>query len=307
MRMRTVILWGAMVAIAAAVGADELGARLEQRVGEVLAGKVPVTEVRIDVVWANPGRTSLQVFGNGVAIWGREKQFSLTETQILALLPLFGKHGFYAMPERPAPKWEKRQPEGPVIMRAVVLTVGDLSKEVLQTDRVPTLQPFEDLVKALFDACEEAAAKAVTPKDLADGLDLIAKGALAPESLILTLSQPPQGGASVEGRVISVANGEVSLQRLSPGKPPSTSPVRRLTPAEARALGALLRDVAWPKMPQNLVRDGYTDLNVMVLRHRHVVQARRFTGKDPATQTKEREKFEKVFAAVEVLTRPVAN
>ncbi|MGV8040078.1 MAG: hypothetical protein AB2L07_08370 [Thermoanaerobaculaceae bacterium] len=302
MRMRTVILLGAMLAIAAAVGADELGARLEQRVGEVLAGKLPLAEVQIDVVWGRPDRTSLQVWGNGVGIWGREKQFKLNEDEVRGLLPLFGKFGFYDMPERPKPKAEAaRSPEGPAIMRALELRVGDLHKAVLQTDRVNTLKPLEDLVSALFSACTKAADAGIAAKDLASGLDLLAKGTLAPEALTVTLNEPVLGKERPEGRMISIGGGVISVERLATGKSPVRAEPRKLRPEDIRALAALLRDAGWPGVPQNVTSEGYTDLTVTVLRHSHMVQARKFAGKAPAAQSTDRDAIEKLRAAIGAL------
>lgn len=300
--MRAAVLAVAVGLVAGvAIGADDAAMQLKGRLDEVLAGKRPLAEVRIDAVWSGQGHTSLTVFGNGVGIVNRERQFQVAPAEQRTLLKLFTRHGFFEMPEKPKPPAAARPVNGPAIMRAVSLTIGDLSKSVLQTDKVNTLPALETLVEALFAGCDKAARKGRTAASLAEGLDLVARGKLAPEVLSMVVSQPAQASDAdaQEGFVITIDGAVMTHTPQRVGTLTAVPRRRLVTPEEVREVASVLRDGGWAKLPNNVFRPRYVDVSVTILRHSRVVQARRFAGMDAAAQSPERALIEKTITILE--------
>lgn len=290
------------------VHAEDPGAQLRARVDEVLSGKRPLSEVRIDAIWSHRGQTSLTVFGNGVGILSNERQFQVSQKEQRNLLKLFVQHGFFTMPEKPRPPAVASPVNGPAIMRAVTLAVGDLSKSVLQTDRVNTLPALEALVAGLFAGCEKAAKEGLTVASLAEGLDLVAKGKLAPEVLSMVVSQPASAteADALDGFVINIEGGVVTRTPQRTGGLPAVPTRRVLAPEEVREVVTMLRDGGFVGLPGNVFRQRYVDISVRILDRSHHVQARRFAGKDSAAQSTERALIERTITILERLAKAEA-
>src|SRR5262245_7965463 len=61
--------------------------KLAKALADVLAGKLALDDVRLDVHWAgNADGSAATVYGNSIGIWSRAKQFTLAKEQILDLL-----------------------------------------------------------------------------------------------------------------------------------------------------------------------------------------------------------------------------
>lgn len=298
----TVMMLAVIVLAAVPAGADELGSQLKQRVTEVLAGTRPLSEVRLDVVWASRGRNSLTVYGSGVGVWNQEKQFKLSSRQHKKLLERLVERDYFAMPERPKPTAApERVPQGPRVLRSVTLRVGDLERSVLQTDRVPALAVLESLVGELFDLCESEAGKGFGAASLADGLSKVAKGELAPETLRATLNLPPIAASGAQpaqaGVIVTVEGGVLTWTSLVTGGLPAS--VRSTPSAErVRALADVLSKQGFSAFPVNLYRARYVDVGVTVLNRSHSVMARPFAGLDPGKHAAQQEAMEKVIDAV---------
>jgi len=136
------VLLGAASAGAATAG-DELASQLKQRVGEVLAGTRPMSEVRVEAVWNRPEKHDLVVLGSGAGVWNLNKQFRLSDRELRAMLQLLVSRGYFELPEHPKPT--KALPQAPVVLRAIILRVGDLARTVAQNTRVLTLKSFDDM------------------------------------------------------------------------------------------------------------------------------------------------------------------
>lgn len=302
MRLFRVVVLFMLLAVAAGAGpAADPGVVLEQRVAGILGGEIPLADMSIEVIWSHVGRSRLRIWGNGVGIWNGERQFRLSAEELRGVLSLFGKHGFFTMPDRPRPsKQGGVAANPPALMRSVQLTIGDVSKLVVQNSRVNTLQALEDLTRAIFEACEVAAQKGRSAASLQEGLEMLAAGKLAPEALLLVVNVPPEAKPAERkrGMIVSIEAGSVRVVRQTHGEPPSEPEMRRITQEEVKALMGVLRESDWASMPVNIYADRYTDITVSVLQHRHMAQARRFAGKDPTTQRAERARFEKVTAAI---------
>ncbi|MBK9087588.1 MAG: hypothetical protein IPL90_00470 [Holophagales bacterium] len=283
----------------AALG-DELATRLKLQVNEVLAGQRPLAEVTLDVVGGRPDRRSLTVYGSGVGIWNREKQFALTPDEHKELLKSLVASGLFEMPERPKPA-RSVEMNPPVVVRAVGVKVGDLERVVSQNDRVWALPALETLVADLFKLCGKAASTGTGASTLADGLEKVAKGKLAPETLLVVLNIPPvaaSASAPAANGVLAVLDGgALKWTDQAPGKPAEAVP----TPISAerlRSLAALLAEAGFDKLPPNLYRERYVDLRANVLNRVHSIQARKFAGLDSSKSLPQQKALEKIIEAV---------
>ncbi|HPC84739.1 MAG TPA: hypothetical protein P5234_11315 [Thermoanaerobaculaceae bacterium] len=302
---RRIVEFGVALVVLAGSAArgDELAARLKQRVGEVLAGERPLAEVRLELVWSKPDRRALLVLGSGVGVWNLERQFKASEKDVRAALEILRGGGYFEMDEQPRPnRAAGRQPQGPRVLRAVVLRVGDLERSVSQTDRVEPLPALETMMGEVFKLFEKTAAKGVEAASLEDGLTKVASGALAPEVLEVVVNQPPvpaaAGNPAEDGLILVVREGVVTMT-VQPANGEPLREVRQAVPAERlRGLAKAAREAGVAAMPVNLYRQRYADVKVAVLRQGVQVQARQFAGMDPGAHRVQQEALERFIGAV---------
>lgn len=296
------VLLALVCIVEGAARGDELATNIKKRVEEVLAGQRPLSEVRLEIVGGRPNRQGLVVYGSGVGIWNQEKQFVLAPEEHKELLRRIVAAGLFEMPERPRPERSAEpSPNAPVIVRAVAVRVGELERIVAQNDRVWTSPALEALVAELFDLCEKYASEGTGAATLIDGLRKIAQGKLALETLQVVLSIPPVAAGAVGGAesgVLVVLDGGV-LTRTE--QTPGSAGVAVTVPVTGERLRSLVTELAesgLEKLPVNLYRQRYVDLNVRVLGRARSVQARKFVGMDPAKQPAQRAALEKVIQSI---------
>ena len=293
----------ALVSLAnGAVRGDELATALKKKVEEVLAGQRPLSEVRLEVVGGRPNRRGLVVYGSGVGIWNQERQFVLAPEEHRELLRRTVAAGLFEMPERPRPERNvEPSPNAPVIVRAVAVRVGELERTVAQNDRVGTLPALEALVAELFRLCEKRASEGTGAATLTEGLRKIAQGKLAPETLQLVLNIPPVAASTARraanGVLVVLDGGVVTRTEQAPGKAGVAANVP-VTAERLRALVTVLAESGLERLPVNLYRARYVDLNARVLGHARSVQAREFVGMDPAKHRAQQEALEKVIQSI---------
>ena len=287
---------------------DELATRLKQQVNEVLAGQRPPAEVTLEAIDGRPGRGHLTVYGSGVGVWNREKQFALTPDEHKGLLKRLVTSGLFEMPERPRPAKETEpSPDAPAILRAVGVKIGDLERVVAQTNRVWPLPALDALVADLFKLCEKPASKGTRASTLTDGLEKIAGGKLAPETLLVVLNLPPvaagESSRAANGFVVSLEGSALTWSEQVPGEPAVTLK-SRLSPERIKALAALLAQSGVEKLPGNLYRARYVDLTSTVLGRSKSIQARSFAGLKPGKHPAQQEALERIIEAVLALGPP---
>jgi hypothetical protein len=287
---------------------DQLATKLKQQVNEILAGRRPLAEVELNVIGGRPDRGHLTVYGSGVGIWNREKQFALTPDEHKELLKRLVTSGLFEMPERPRPAKETEpSPDAPAILRSVGVRIGDLERVVAQTDRVWTLPALEALVADLFKLCEKPASKGTGASTLTEGLEKVAEGKLAPETLLVVLNLPPvaagKSSKAANGFVAALEGGALTWSEQVPGEPAVT--VRSALSAERiRSLAALLARSGLEKLPVNLYRERYVDLTSTVLGRVKTLQARNFAGLKPGKHPAQQEALETIIEAVLALGPP---
>jgi len=291
------LLWAATAFAAKTASADR---ELESRLESALTNDRALHSVRLEVVdGERRDPESMVVYGSGVGIWEHDRQFQTSEKQVRKALRLLERSGFPSMPDRvkgprPADAEEGGEPDATVLVRFVTLTVGGLTKTVVQDNKAYPLESFEDLCRDLVKIFRKAARHGVEASSLDDGLAKLAAGTLAPEVLHVLVSAPEQRALpSQEGQgwLLTVQDGEVDARAhtLESGFGPEVR--RPLTPELARQIAGWLREADISSLPQNVYDTGYTDLSVAVLGHEKSLQAREFAGRDPAAEVARRERF----------------
>ena len=284
--------------------------------------------LRIDAECRRPDGTypSATVFGNGVAIWNRERQAQLSGADVRRLLEAFQSTGFAAMPDTyggpgaPAnpPARTPTDPPGsgraaaPTLTCAVALRLGGTAKRVNQLAEGERSEPLARLAAAVLDACEGVGQAGVSAGSLSDGLRKVATGELPPEVLRIDAHREGDGPAAA-GWLLTLEGGVITSRPYQGaagyGEPRSL----RLPPDEIALLARLYLGQGAEGLPFNLYADQYTDLAIEVLNRKVSVQARRFAGMTAETHGEKQQAFDRLvgfLAALHARTmtegRPVA-
>ncbi len=265
------------------------------------------------------GFLAIEIFGNGVGIWNKQKQLTLSDGELRSILEVFQAVEFAKMPEvfgrgtsTAPPKWQEALPSDPSGPRAatrikcrVALRVDTEFKQVAQTTKGESSEPFQQLADRLFEICREPAKSGITAADLSDGLDKIASGELAPEVLQLTMNRKPDRDESEEGWLLRIRGPQAVTRSFVP-RQGYGSPVRLRLDAEALStLARLLADQDMADLPINLFAEHYTTVKLEVLNRKSQVEARRFGGMEPTQHGQQQERFDRVVSELGRLHRRV--
>ncbi|NOZ78757.1 MAG: hypothetical protein GXP48_06170 [Acidobacteria bacterium] len=302
-RLTRGLLLGTMLGVlalphGAAAATKPVRSRLDHHLAKMEAAlatsiKEPTTfrGMRIDVQgFLGGGLRSLSVYGRGFGVWNRGRQFKLTKDQIRSCLKVLEAYHFTSMPARigagelkeGGTLQEKRGDNVTQMIRSVTLTVAGMSKTVEQDNEAPESKAFKKMVAAIVTVCRPAAAKGMTAKDLQDGLEKIASGALAPELLLVSINAPELRSLKSQdgqGWKLTIANARLTAQRWTLRNGPA-APVRRwLSEEEIRSLAHVLATSHAASLPGNLDLPGYLQLSISVLNHGRTLMARRYASR----------------------------
>lgn len=224
----------------------------------------------------------LTVYGRGIGIWNKEGQFTLTSKNVVAAIDLLIDAKFSDMPERFAFDEETEHEEKPVqLIRVVTVTVGNLSKTVVQDNKGPKSEPFAKLAADLVSMCRKPAENLVTASSLTDGLEKVATGTLAPETLTVMVNAPElRSLKSQEGQgwQLSIRNAHLELTSVTIAHGVQKVSERALDQVEAKKLVKTLLDAKVADLPTSINTSGYTQLTVAVLNQKVRTLARTFAG-----------------------------
>ena len=224
----------------------------------------------------------LNIYGRGVGIWNGESQFNLKSKEVVSAVDLLLRAKFYDMPDRFA--YEEADDERPMpvkMMRAIKVTVGGLSKTVIQDDKGPLSKPFAKLTADLVALCRIPAESALTASSLEDGLRKVADGVLAPETLMVAVNAPELRSLKSQkgqGWQLAVQHSKLILHSITLDHGVKKVGEQTLEAAEVERLANKLLDSDAPDLPSNLNTAGYTQLTVAVLDQKVRTMARVYAG-----------------------------
>ncbi len=254
---------------------------------------------------------SLTVYGRGVGIWNGERQFTLKDEELGEILELLVKGGFADMPEliggeeedegdgheKPLDRHPPRGEAPRYLLRTLTVTVGDLSRTVIQEAEVPEARPFVTLLSRLVELCRKPAAGGVGAPDLATGLKMVAEGTLAPETLTVFVNAPQlRSLPSQEGQgwILNLQHAELEDATQVLGRGVVHKRKVRMAPEDVRKLAARLLEAGTASLPPRINTSGYTQLTVKVLDQKVSVMARTYAVRPDAAAKKEAETFARV-------------
>ena len=252
----------------------------------------------------------VRVFGSGVGIWSRSVQFAVPRDVLAQLLRAFNEAGFENMAAVVGGSGEPGAlHRGPRIICQASLSVGTLSKEVVQLEKGTQSKSLWALATAILDLCEARAGSGVTASSLADGLARIVAGQLSPETLDLTIHHRPDrsGSRGSSGWILRVDGGVASADDYGDAAASRRRLSLRLSASEVTDLVRALQRERVAELPGNVYFPDYTDVHIGVLNREHQVQARQFSGMTPETQARGGEQFERLLSAFTALHRRVVE
>jgi hypothetical protein len=278
--------------------------RLRPALAALLRGERTLNLATIEVECRRGGRLrAVIIFGRGVGIWQRERQIELGPAEVRGLLEAVDKAGFTAMRESyGGPKDPVgdagSNPQGLRVTCSVALEIDEVSKRVAQLAGGRQFQPLVDLASRILGVAERAVPSGRLAASLSDGLDRLASGQLAPETLTLQVHRVADPG----GWLLRIRGAVATVEDESAGATGQTRALR-LAPDDVRTLSAGLRRSGVSALPANVYAPGYTDLTVGVLQHTVTTQARAFAEPRTVRDRASRQALAQVLKVVE----PVAE
>ncbi|HEX5757967.1 MAG TPA: hypothetical protein VF121_02130, partial [Thermoanaerobaculia bacterium] len=272
-------------------------------------------ELRLALECSRDGRLeAVDLFTNGVGIWESSRQFRLARGEVLALLAAFRRAGFAELrdsyggagdpePTTPSPTPAAARPE---LLCRLRLALDGADKQVVQLAGGRQSPALARLAREIVGLCAGPAGEGIGAATLAEGLERLAGGELAPEVLFLQATRRDGEAVEAPGWLLAVEGAVATTRAYAPGAGYGPERRRALAPEEVAALAGLLAAERVHELPVNLWADGYTDLEVAVLGRRTSLQARRFARMDAAAQAAPRERFARLLDALERLGRRVA-
>jgi hypothetical protein len=252
------------------------------------------------------GMRAAEIYGNGVGIWDFRRQFTLQPEEVSSLIEILDRADFASYADvyggSKAPDPGEREKKGGAccalqVICSVELSLAGGTKQAVQVRKGELSAELRQLADDLLDTCEKPGRAGTTAVDLADGLEKIAGGVLAAETLRVMLHRKPEPGAEAgdPGFLVRVSGG-LATSRGYDAAGRLLDPVSlMLGPADVAALARELAKAGLAELPLNLFAPDYRDLSVSVLDHKASVQARRFAGMTPTTDAENQAGFEQIY------------
>ena len=193
------------------------------------------------------------------------------------------------------------EPSAVKIICSVGLTVGDLTKYVLQRQKGSQSKELKKLANDILKICEELAPSGTAVRTLAEGLAKIIERQLAPETLELLVHRKIQDGTqedAVDGWLMRIEGSHATTQTFLKGEGYSEPLRLELTQEALSELAGVLLNHDVQDLPANLYAPHYTDLTVHVLNREKNVQARKFSGMTARTHGDKQAGFEGIYQAL---------
>jgi hypothetical protein len=273
---------------------DPLAQPLEERIRSK-----NTSDYVIDVSWPiRPGILGhCRIYGDGIGLWYGAKQFSVDKSKVLSLMKTTRRIRFGAFPLRVGGEEEEGKEEREIQAR-ISVRVGDLRHVVLVLGEEKPDKELEELARAVLAIGTKAEKRGVTIGSLNEGIEKLASGVLAPQTLEVLAQRTTSATAGPEPAEnwILIASGKRIRDREVPrGKVATSERVFPLTDAEFRELLSLLKENKVSDLPRNLYSERYSRLRIQILNQVATVEARRFSGMSPETNPEARTRFDRVW------------
>lgn len=278
--------------------AEEVTRALE----DASAGRIAWDDLRIEAECAtDAGYRSAAVYGRGLGIWNRERQFTFTRQEILAMLKALRRAGFGRLPEtfgREAPRPREPPPLVLKVVCSVSFAAGGVAKRVTQLAPGKESPVLKRLAREVLAICEKPARSGLGAESLADGLRKLADGRLGPETLSLMMHRKGETASEPKGWLLRLEGVRALTRTYTPPEGYSDPVALELRPEQLAEVVLLLLDSRLESLPANLYAEQYTDLAVEVLNREKRIQARPFAGMEPTTHGELQRAFDRLCEAL---------
>jgi hypothetical protein len=281
---------------------------------------VPLEEVRISAERANDDRTGQQVvvFGNGVAVWNNRVQFRVDAATVRQILAAFDVAAFETIPTASS--------RGKVLRRRAAIRAGAYEREAWESweqelirldereterrrqerrgidsdeeaEREPPLATLVDSIITTVSPFVDRGG--ITAESLGDGLQKIAAGQLAPETLsVMLLVKPEPGrGEGSGGFLFRIDEGTASWSDFQGEQRGFAAPRKRRLPASRlRDLASRLASFDPESLPGNLYSPKYEEAAIALMSQRKSVLARPFAGRTPEQHGEAQTRFDEMVS-----------
>lgn len=220
------------------------------------------------------GPRLMTLYPSGVLIWNGRQQARLEGNQRMGLAKTLLDGGFPGFQDRYGGKPAELKTGAPLsILCSIGVSAAGQEKYSYQDLNGERSGPFMSLASSLLDQVEEDGEKGMAAESLADGLDKLSDGRLAPEALELLLLLLPEQAES-GGVILEAKGGRLSRQAYRPGVEMGERQSRALTQAWVGEAVAAMRAAGLLSMPQAMPAKDRLRLELSVLGNRVSVQAR---------------------------------
>jgi hypothetical protein len=255
---------------------------------------------------------TITLFGSGVGIWQRERQFPVAREPLVGLLLELDRIGFGALPESFGgpndPDDTPPEAFGLRLICRVRVVLDGVDKQSYQLSEGRQSAVLKAMAEKILAMGEGPGPSGIAAASLSDGLEKLARGELAPETLTLQLQRQPEDLKSTEGGwILRLEHGAARLTLSSPDTGWSEPRQVALAPEEIDSLAGRLAEAHPEDLPVNLYSAWYQDLEIRVLNRKVTLQARRFAGLTPETHGEKQERFDAMIEAIEAVKNRVAE
>lgn len=237
------------------------------------------------------------VFPSGVGVWDRTVEVRVDGSIRKALIDDLLDAGFARFESRYGGQDKPEKAEAPLrILCRITVEAGGLAKTSVQALYGEQSAALAALAGSLLDRLEPLAAEGVTAGNLEEALGMLARGALAPETLVLRLLRlPPGSQGEASGEIVRLDGLRGSRQAYSPGRVVDAPQAAPTSPAAAARIAVAAAEAGFTTLPVNVFGTGYTELEIEVLGHARTVIARDFMR---AAAGDESARFERLVEAI---------
>jgi hypothetical protein len=254
--------------------------------------------------------TEVRIFGSGVGVWNRGRQFTLEPARVTALLEHLRAVGFsrfqelYGAIEEEVPVPGEGAASALQVVCRVALTIDDVTKQSAQLSDGPRSAELRELADRILALGRGPGATGVAAASLDDGLAKIAEGTLAPEVLSVLLHRKPDARAAAAGEpgfLLRIEGGRATVRPFTSSAGYGAPVTVDLDGPAAARLAERLAEARPGELPLNLYARHYTDLVIEVLDRKVQIQARAFTGMTPTTHGEAQKRFDRIYETLAAL------
>jgi hypothetical protein len=273
MKRVRIYVWALLLVSALALEASEPKTNFEAAL--LSAAVDPAVEFSLEVRCTDrKGPRLMTLYPSGVMIWNGRRQARLDEQHRKGLARALVDAGFAGFEHHYGGKPAVLKTGAPLsILCSIGVTAAGEEKYSYQDLNGERSSVFMSLASTLLDQVEKPGEMGVSAESLADGLDKLSDGRLAPEAfemLLLRLSdQNPKSGVIMEAK-----GGRLSRQPYRPGDEIGEKQTRALTQAWVIEAIDAVRAADLLSMPSAMPANNRYRLELSVLENRVSVQAR---------------------------------